>query len=211
MDMHAWVVRVGETDFPARVARAAARVPEASDIKTSGVTLADWSRRTALLNTMYNDIWSGNWGSLPVSGAEGRMIARLTLPTSKLSWLRIAEYRGEPIALLTQIPDTNEGLAGLGGRLLPFGWAQLMWRLHGSGTHMTRVPMFGLERRWHRTRIGSLAANMLMADAILQARRAGAAEMEISWILETNTVFLNMVAGLPARRTRTFQVYEKAL
>lgn len=211
MDVQSWVVRLAETDFPARVARTAARLPEARDIRTVGITWASWARRTALLNTMYNEIWAENWGSVPVSAAEGRMIAKLTLPTSKLSWLRIAEYRGEPIALLTQIPDTNEGLRGLGGRLLPFGWTQLLWRMHAGGTRMTRVPMFGLQRRWHRTKAGSLAANMLMADAMVRARAAGAAEMEISWILETNTVFLNMVAGLPARLTRTYRVYERAL
>ncbi len=211
MDLQSWVVRLDDTGFPARVARAAARLPEARDIRTVGITLASWARRTALLNTMYNEIWADNWGSVPVSAAEGRMIAKLTLPTSRLSWLRVAEYRGEPIALLTQIPDTNEGLRGLDGRLLPFGWTQLLWRMHAGGTRMTRVPMFGLKRRWHRTRIGSLAANMLMADAMVRARAAGAAEMEISWILETNTVFLNMVAGLPARLTRTYRVYERAL
>ena len=112
---------------------------------------------------------------------------------------------------MTQIPDTNEGLEGLDGRMLPFGWAKLLWRMHGSGTRMTRVPMFGMKKVWHRTRVGTLAANRLMAEAIEQAKGAGAEEIEISWVLETNTVFLNMVAGLPARLTRTFRVYERPL
>ncbi len=211
MDIEAWVVRLAETDFPARVEKAAARLPDRAALRTEGITLPTWAARTALLNELYNEIWQDNWGSTPVSAAEGRMIAKLTLPTSKLSWLRIAYHRDEPIALLTQIPDTNEALRGLEGRLLPFGWSSLLWRIHGSGTAMTRVPMFGLKRRYHRTKVGSLAANMLMAEAMLQARKAGAQEMEISWILETNTVFRNMVAGLPARLSRRFRVYERAL
>ncbi len=211
MDVQAWVVRVAESDFPARVARAAARVEGANEIRTSGATLLGWRRRTALLNALYNEIWADNWGSVPTSPAEGRAIAALTLPTSKLDWLRVATYRGEPIALMTLIPDLNEGLRGLDGRVLPFGWAKLLWRIHARGTRMTRMPMFGLKKAWHRTRLGTLAANMLMADAIGGARRAGAAEMEISWILESNTVFLNMVARLPGRLTRTFRLYERAL
>ena len=211
MDVESWVVRLAETDFPARVARAAARVPESREIVLSGINPGNWAARTGLLNTMYNDIWQENWGSTPVTAAEGRMIAKLTLPTSKLSWLRIAFYRNEPIALLTLIPDTNEALRGLKGKLLPFGWATLMRRIHIEGTKMTRVPMFGLKRRWHRTKIGSLAANMLMSDAMERARKGGATEMEISWILETNTVFRNMVAALPARRSRVFRIYERLL
>lgn len=211
MDVQAWVVRLAETDFPARVARAAGRIPGAAAIRTEGVTPLTWASRTRLINAMYNEIWAENWGAIPVSAAEGGMIARLTLPTSHLSWLRIAYHGEEPIALLTQIPDTNEALQGLEGRMLPFGWSRMLWRIHGRGTRMTRVPMFGLKKAWHRTRLGTLAANRLMAEAMLQARGAGSSEMEISWILETNTVFLNMVAGLPARRTRTFRVYERTL
>ena len=211
MDVQSWVVRLADTDFPARVERAAARIPGAAAIRTEGVTPLNWASRTGLINAMYNDIWAENWGSIPVSATEGGMIARLTLPTSHLSWLRLAYHGAEPIALLTQIPDTNEALQGLDGRMLPFGWSRMLWRIHGRGTRMTRVPMFGLKKAWHRTRLGTLAANRLMAEAMLQARKAGAAEMEISWILETNTVFLNMVAGLPARRTRTFRVYERPL
>lgn len=211
MDVQAWAVRPDATDFPARVAAAAARVPDRDAITIEGVTLRRWAAQTRQINDLYNEIWQDNWGSVPVSAAEGRMIAWLTLPTSKLPWLRIASVRGEPIALLTQIPDVNEALQGLGGRMLPFGWSRLLWRIHGRGTRTTRIPMFGLKRSWHRTRLGALAANLLMADALAQAKTAGAAEVEISWILETNTVFLNMMAGLPARRTRTFRIYERTL
>jgi hypothetical protein len=50
-----------------------------------------------------------------------------------------------------------------------------------------------------------------MAEAIERARQAGIEEVEISWMLETNRPVLNLVAALPARHTRTFRVYERAI
>ena len=96
---------------------------------------------------LYNDAWKNNWGSIPVSNAEARLIADLTLPVAKPSWIRIAQWRGEDIAVVSQIPDVNEALVGLGGKLWPSGWARLLWRIHGRGTRMTRIPMIGIASR----------------------------------------------------------------
>ena len=43
--------------------------------------------------------------------------------------IRIAEVDGEPAAFIVVIPNINEAIRGLDGRLLPFGWAKLLWRL----------------------------------------------------------------------------------
>jgi GNAT superfamily N-acetyltransferase len=130
---------------------------------------------------------------------------------AKPAWARIAEWRGEPVAIVSQIPDVNEAMADLDGHLMPFGSAKLMWRIHVAGTKRSRVPMIGVARKWRGTRVGSLAVSMLLAQAIEQAKKAGIEDMEISWMLETNHAIRNLVESLPAKVTRKFRVYEKAL
>ncbi len=71
--------------------------------------------------------------------------------------------------------------------------------------------MIGVARKWRGTRVGSLAVSMLLAQAINQAKKAGVEDMEISWMLETNKAILNLVESLPAKVTRKFRVYERAL
>jgi GNAT superfamily N-acetyltransferase len=71
--------------------------------------------------------------------------------------------------------------------------------------------MIGVARKWRGTRVGSLAVSMLLAQAIEQAKKAGIEDMEISWMLETNHAIRNLVESLPAKVTRKFRVYEKAL
>ncbi|ACK51649.1 conserved hypothetical protein [Methylocella silvestris BL2] len=211
MDLFAYVCTIAETDFPERVARLAARFPPAGEIKTYGLSLLRWSTQFPRVLELYNDAWQNNWSSIPVSPREAKMIANLMLPVSKPSWIRMAQWQGEDIAVVSQIPDVNEALQGLDGKLLPFGWARMLGRIHGRGTRMTRLPMIGVASRWRGTRIGSMAVLLLLAQAIEQARRAKVEEMEISWMLETNHAILNLVASLPARHTRTFRVYETDL
>jgi GNAT superfamily N-acetyltransferase len=211
IDLLAAHCRVAESDFPARVAKLAEKSRVGKELKTYGLSYADWKSKFQLVLSLYNDAWAENWESVPVGPAEAKWIAGLVLPVSKPAWARIAEWRGEPVAIVSQIPDVNEAMADLDGNLMPFGWAKLMWRIHVAGTKRSRVPMIGVARKWRGTRVGSLAVSMLLAEAIEQAKAAGIEDMEISWMLETNHAILNLVESLPAKVTRKFRVYEKAL
>ncbi|MGH6798585.1 MAG: hypothetical protein ACREDI_09425 [Roseiarcus sp.] len=211
MDLFAYVCAVSQSDFPERVEKLRRRFARAREITTYGLSLLRWSTQFPRVLDLYNDAWKDNWSAIPVSPPEAKMIAHLMLPVSKPAWIRMAQWNGEDIAVVSQIPDVNEALQGLRGKLLPFGWAYLMGRIHGRGARMTRLPMIGVASRWRGTRVGSMAVSLLLAEAVAQARRAKVEEMEISWMLETNRAVLNLVASLPARHTRTFRVYEKDL
>jgi GNAT superfamily N-acetyltransferase len=211
MDLFAYVCRIAESVFPERVAKTANRFDRAKEIQTYGLSLMRWPTQCSRVLRLYNDAWKNNWSSIPVSNAEAKLIADLTLPGAKPSWIRMAQWRGEDIAVVAQIPDINEALVGLGGKLWPSGWARVLWRIHGRGTRMTRIPMIGIASRWRGTRIGSMAVSLLLAEAIAKARGAGIEETEISWVLETNHAMLNLARSLPAHHTRTFRIYEREL
>ena len=210
MDLLAYVCRVAELGFPARVARLAAS-PNAPEIGFHNLSLRNWSRDFPRLLSLYNDAWSDNSWATPVGAEEARLIGRLMLPVCRPSWIRIATYKGEDIAIIAQIPDVNEALRGLDGRLLPFGFAKLLWRVHVRGTRVARVPIVGVARKWRNTKAAMLASMRLLARSIEDARNAGIEEVEYSWMLETNRFALNSMRHLPARHTRTFRVYEREL
>ena len=50
-------------------------------------------------------------------------------PIVRAEYAWIGEVDGEPAAMTVTLPNVNEAIADLGGRLLPFGWAKLLWRL----------------------------------------------------------------------------------
>ena len=82
-----------------------------------------------LLRDIFNDAWAENWGFLPFTTAEFHELGRNLRFLVDPGLIRIAEVDGEPAAFIVVVPNINEAIRGLGGRLLPFGWAKLLWRL----------------------------------------------------------------------------------
>ncbi len=171
----------------------------------------NWSHDFRRVLALYNDAWSDNEWATPVSAEEARFIANLMLPACKPAWIRIASYKGEDVAVAVHIPDANEALRGLHGKLLPLGFAKFLWRIHVGGTKMTRAPMTGIAKKWRNTKIGALAVSGLVAQTLEDARAAGVEEIEYSWMLESNAEAIKGVLALPGRHTRTFRIYERSL
>ena len=210
MDLVAYVCRVAEAETPARVGRVLQR-RVAPQLEFHQLSILNWNRDFPRVLALYNDAWANNAWATPVGEDEAKFIAHLMLPACKPRWIRIASFKGEDIALAVHIPDANEALRGLRGKLMPFGFAKFLWRIHIRGTKTTRAPMTGVARKWRNTRIGALAVSALVAKTMEDARAAGVEEVEYSWMLETNTEAINGVRTLPARHTRTFRIYEKKL
>ena len=88
-----------------------------------------------VLKTIYNDAWSTNWGFVPMTDAEFRHMAKDLKTIVDPRVVLIAEKNGEPVAFSLALPDFNQALAKINGRLLPFGLAQadLLWAPHTAG------------------------------------------------------------------------------
>ena len=99
----------------------------------------------------------------------------------------------------------------LGGRLLPFGWAKLLWRLKVSGVKSARVPLMGVRRRLSGTLLGSAIPLQLIGAVQPGAREFGFQQVELSWILEDNLPMRHILERLGADPYKTYRVYGKAL
>jgi hypothetical protein len=126
-----------------------------------------------------------------------------------LDYVRIAEVDGEPAAMMVLFPNLNEAIRDLGGRLLPFGWLKLLWRLRVSGVKTGRVPLMGVRRCFQGSRLGATLALMMITSLQTTARRRGMdGDVEMSWILESNKGVRNIIesiGGVPYKRYRIFQ------
>jgi hypothetical protein len=126
--------------------------------------------------------------------------------------VRIAEVDGEPVAFMLTIPDINELTRDLNGELFPFNFIKLLWRLRKPRTRRLRVPLMGVAKKLHHTRMASQLAFMMIEftrrDAV---SKYGASVGEFGWILEDNKGMLS-IAQLPgAAVNHRYRIYEKAL
>ena len=65
-------------------------------------------------------------------------------PRSSLPWLVAA-------AMIVGFPDINEAIRDLNGRLLPFGWLKLLWRLKVRFPKKTRVALMGVRKEFQKS------------------------------------------------------------
>ena len=110
------------------------------------------------------------------------------------------------------MPNINEAIRDLNGRLLPFGWAKLLWRLKSHRVRSARVPLMGVRRSLSGTLIGSALPLQLIGAAILPAKAVfGFRSIELSWILEDNLPMRRVLERLGARAYKTYRIYGKKL
>jgi len=212
IDLYAFISEVRNSNLPERVARelAVAR-PNAPKIEIRTASYRTFFRDLSRLIEFYNDAWSENFWSLPMGPREAAFVGKMMFPIVKPKWVSFAYYKDELVAVVVLIPDVNEALRGLKGRLFPTGLPKLLWRIHVRGPRRARVIMAATAKKWRDTAVGVSALGQLMAKSVKDARDAGLQEVEYGWILETNRAAIAPVVKLPARKSRVFRIYEKSL
>ena len=181
-------------------------------IRIRMVDKSRFNEEARLILNILNDAWSNNWGYIPLTEAEIAYAGKKLKPIIYNELVRVAEYDGKPVAFMLTIPDINELTADLNGELFPFNWIKLLWRLRKPRTRRLRVPLMGVAKELHGTRIASQLAFMMIEftrrDAVT---KFGATHGEFGWILEDNKGMLS-IAQLPgAHINHRFRIYEKAL
>lgn len=209
-DVLACTLDLDEEIHRARFAPLLAAWPSRSELAVRRLRATRLAEEVALIRDIFNDAWAENWGALPVSVAEAETMTRLLRPLLLSGAVFFAEWRGEPIGLLSLIPNVEAPAAALDGRLLPFGWARMLHALLG-GAHSARLPMLGIRRAWRRTPVSAMAVGSLLTAGIDFAERRGWRTIEISWILEHNRAMLHCMERLPAPVTGRWRLWELPL
>ena len=124
----------------------------------------------------------------------------------------IAELDGEPVAFMMALPDVNPLLRRMGGRLFPFNWARLLWWARNPRPSDFRVPLMGVVRKLHNTRLASQLAFM-MVEYIRRygVEHNGARRAEIGWVLEDNQGMVAIADAIGSKCNREYRIYGKSL
>ena len=181
-------------------------------IRIRTVDKSRFDEEARLILNLLNDAWSNNWGYVPLTESEIAYAGKKLKPIIFEELVRIAEVDGEPVAFMLTIPDINELTKDLNGDLFPFNWIKLLWRLRKPRTRRLRVPLMGVAKSLHGSRLASQLAFMMIEftrrDAV---SKFGATHGEFGWILEDNKGMLS-IAQLPgATLNHRYRIYEKTL
>lgn len=163
-----------------------------------------------IIADVFEDAWSTNWGFIPFTKDEVRHLGYSLRLLVDGDAVQIAEVEGVPAAMIVTLPNLNEVIRDLQGRVFPFGWLKLLWRLKVRYPKTARVVLMGVRKRFQQSPLGAALAFLLIDAVRAYGIRRGVQEVELSWILEDNMPMRNMltmIGGVPYKR---YRIYEKA-
>ncbi|MEM9254117.1 MAG: N-acetyltransferase [Pseudomonadota bacterium] len=169
------------------------------------------SEDAAVMREIFNDAWQHNWGFVPLAEVEWQDTVSTLTKLMPDDYIQIAEYDGKPVAFIVALPNLMEAARGLNGRLLPFGWAKLLWRLKVRHPTTARVPLMGVRLEYQHSRLGPTLAFMVI-DAVRKAlHRRGVKDVEMGWILEDNEGMRNIIETIGGEAYKRYRIYQKEL
>jgi hypothetical protein len=208
-DLFAWKYVVGP--LPPRAQKAVDLIAELPEVKTRHIDKSKIDREVRLVMDIFNDAWNEMWGFVPMTEPELKKLAEdfKLLLVPELTY--VVEIDGEPAAFAVAIPNLNEFIHDLGGKLSPLGMAKLLWRFKVEGGKTARLALLGIRKKFRtQKKYGALSAYMYSALA-KSGEKLGIKWGELSWTLEDNApvnLGIKMMGGTVYKR---YRLYEKAL
>ncbi len=199
-------------DFPPLIRRIVQSGERNDRIRIRPVDKSRWEEEAAIVLSILNDAWSSNWGFVPFTEREIAYAGKKLKPIIREPLNMIAELDGRPVAFMLVFPDINSVLIDIRGRLFPFGWAKLLRWLRKPMNAGMRVPLMGVLKELHNSRIASQLAFMMIskireqATGLYHSKRA-----EIGWILDDNQGMIAIADAIESSVNREYVIYQKAL
>jgi GNAT superfamily N-acetyltransferase len=185
------------------------RVAERAHTKY-GVTIRKMSRRHLRRELdefakVYNAAWSQNWGFVPYSKQDLDGMALDYQLIYDREWFMVAEQNGDTIAVAITIPDINQVLQKMRGRVLPLGW----WYYLNKRRIIDRmrIGFLGVLPEYQHTGV----AAALYIEHFDAAERTGLHHGEASWILEINHSMNRGAEAMGGKIVKRWRVYERPL
>lgn len=181
------------------------RMPQISIVP---VTRRNLEPSLAHVKEIYNEAWQDNWGFVPMTDGEINFLAARLKPLLTEGLAYVATNSHEPVGFLLALPDFNQALKPLKGRLLTprllgclpyvFGW---------KVPDACRVITLGVKTRYQGR---GIEASMLAAG-LRTGFELGFRTIEASWILEDNLAVQRLIELFGGKPYKTYRIYERTL
>lgn len=210
MDLQMWWLELGElaagSEFHPMIHQAAVVSREEHGITVRNMRKRDMAAEVRRFQAVYNEAWGSNWGFVPITEAESDFQAKMLKQVLDENWAMIAEdAEGNVAGAALTLPDINQVMAKLNGRLLPFGWLRFL--LGKRKINRVRVFALGVKNAYQHTGV----AAALYIRHLENASPDGVPGGECGWILETNDPMNRAMEGMGGTVIKRYRLYDRPL
>ncbi|MDQ2621783.1 MAG: hypothetical protein M3Y45_01960 [Actinomycetota bacterium] len=210
MDLLMWHLEMGKLadglKFHPAIHEAAQKSLDEHEITIRPMRRNDMAAEMARFHEVYNEAWGDNWGFVPITEEEVEFHAKALKMVLDEDWAMIAEKAdGEVVGAALTLPDINQVLAKMNGRVLPLGW--LHYLRGRRKIDVVRILALGVKKAYQHTGV----AAALYVRHMQNTDPDGVMSGEAGWILETNEPMNRALEGMGGKVNKKFRIYEKQL
>ncbi len=194
--------------IPERVQKIVEKLRKRAKITVRNLNMRDFDNEVQRIREIYNEAWEHNWGFVPMSEDEFNHMAKGLKQIVEPELIFIAEHEGRPVGFLMAVPDVNQALIHLKGKLMPVGLFKLLWHTKVSNKiDGIRVITMGVVPKFRKRGLDSI----LYVDIYNRGIERGYRWAELSWILETNELMRSAIEQMGADLYKRYRIVEMPL
>ena len=189
--------------IPEYLQNAAHKLEKRGRFKLRALNLSRLDDELKIIWDIYNSAWDMNWGSVPMTSKEFVFAAEEMKSFVNPELCLIAEVKGEPVGFSLALPDINQVLIEMDGKLFPFGWAKFLWKKNKIDSY--RVLTLGVKKNFRRLGIDAYMSYEMYRKFIEQNIKW----CEMSWMLEDNVDIMEPMFKIGGTIYKRHRIYER--
>ncbi|UCB51760.1 MAG: N-acetyltransferase [Candidatus Zixiibacteriota bacterium] len=203
-DLYAYFI--DETSYPPqRVVKMAESIRKKQNVRIRNIDMSEFEREVGGIKQIYNAAWSKNWGFVPMTDKEFDHLAKNLKQIVDPHMVFVAEAEGKPAGFSLALPDFNQVLARLNGRLFPLGILKLLWHTKiRNKIDGVRIITMGVIPEFQKRGIDTVFYVQTFNVGVKRGYRWA----EMSWVLEDNTLMNRVLELLGAKLYKKYRIYE---
>ena len=202
-DLYAYLK--GEVGVVDRIGRIVERVKRKENVVVRPINMKKFRQEVEIIKDIYNDAWELNWGFVPMTSNEMDLMAKELKPIAEPELVLFAEVNGQPVGVSITLPDYNQVLKKLNGKLGPINIVKFLYnkrKINGL-----RGIVFGIKKEYRLTGINTV----LYYETEKAGARLGYKWCEMSWNLEDNDLINRFDSAVGGKLYKKYRIYEKAI
>jgi len=206
-DLYAYFI---DKNFPPpdRVVKMAEGIKQKEKIEIHSVNMKDLKNETEKIKAVYNSAWLKNWGFVPMTDEEFDHMVDGLKKIVDPNLVFIAEVDGKPAGFSLAVPDINQVLHRMNGRLLPFGLFKLLWHTKiKNKINGVRIITMGVVPEFQKRGIDTV----FYVETYNVGVKRGYTWAEMSWVLEDNVKMNRILDLLGAKLYKKYRIYEMGI
>jgi hypothetical protein len=203
-DLYA-LIRTDDENMPERLYRIADKIKERGKLRIRKLDMKNLHEEIRKFKAVYESAWEKNWGFVPMSEAEIDHMAKELKQILDPDLVYFVEVEERIVGFSLALPDINQALKRINGRLFPFGLLKLLY--YSKKINQVRVALLGVAPGYRKLGIDGV----LYLESFREGTKKGYHRGEFSWVLEDNVAMARPLEAIGGRRYKTYRVYDLPL